>query len=279
MKILQVVATLAPRYGGPSFACPELSRELVRQGHAVSIYTSDVDGPGRLKVQVDRPVNSEGVEIHYFRGWNLAGKYVVSLQLWRALRATVAQFDVVQIWSVYSFYTTAAAHWCRKSDVPYVVFPHGSLDPYLRRRNRPRKWLYTKLLAERDYQKAAAVMFTCAEEMRLASDWPGLKTPSGDSGETSRQIVAYTGIGAEWLQEPNAAAGVRLRNKFPALKGRRLIVYLGRINFKKGLDILARAFARIARDREDLHLVVAGADDDGFGREVRTLARRGWRPA
>ena len=36
MRILQVVCTLAPRYGGPAVACPELSRELVRQGHEVA---------------------------------------------------------------------------------------------------------------------------------------------------------------------------------------------------------------------------------------------------
>ena len=44
---------------------------------------------------------------------------------------------------------------------------------------------------------------------------------------------------------------------------------LGRINFKKGLDILARAFAQIARNREDLHLVLAGPDSEGYGRKVR----------
>jgi glycosyltransferase involved in cell wall biosynthesis len=255
--------------------CQELSRELVRQGHEVSIYTSDVDGPDRLKVPVDHPVMSEGVKIHYFRGWKLPRNYVVSLGLWWALRATVAHFDVVQIWSVWSFSTTVAAYWCRKRDVPYVVFPHGSLDPFLLRRNRPRKWVYSKLFAERDYRNAAAVRFACAEEMRLASDWPGLKTQEGHAEETSRRIVAYTGIGAEWLQEPNAAAGERFRNKFPQLKGRRLVVCLGRINYKKGLDILARAFARIARDREDLHLVIAGPDSEGYGRKVRRCLAEG----
>jgi len=276
MRILQVIATLAPRYGGPSFACPELSRELVRQGHAVCIYTTDVDGPGRLEVPVNHPVISEGVKIHYFQGWNLPGNYVVSLSLWRALRDTGAHFDVAHIWSVYSFSNVAAAYWCRKRSVPYVAFPHGSLDPFLRRRNRPRKWLYTKLFAERDYREAAAVMFTSAEEMRLASDWQGLKTPVGEAGETPRRIVAYTGIGSEWLKEPDLAAGQRFREKYPRLKGRRLVVYLGRINFKKGLDILARAFAQMARGRDDLHLVLAGPDNEGYGRKVqRWLAEGG----
>jgi glycosyltransferase involved in cell wall biosynthesis len=112
-------------------------------------------------------------------------------------------------------------------------------------------------------------LFNTAEEMRLASDWPGLKTPEGYTGSTPKRFVVPVGIDSSWLVEPNAGAGERLRNKFPELKGRRLIVYLGRINFKKGLDILARAFALIARDREDLHLVLAGPDSEGYGRKVR----------
>jgi len=269
MRILLVVHAVAPRYGGLAVMGPELSYELVRQGHEVSIYTSDVDGPDRLKVPVDRPVISNGVEFHYFRGWTLPGKYVVSPALWRALRDKVTNFDIVHSWSVYSFSTTAAAYWCRKRNVPHMVFPHGSIDPFLLRRNRPRKWLYTKLFAERDYRQASAVLFNTAEEMRLASDWPGLRTREDYVGNKPKRFVVPVGIDPSWLQEPDAAAGERLRNRFPELKGRRLIVCLGRINFKKGLDILARAFAQIARNREDLHLVLAGPDSEGYGRKVR----------
>ncbi len=265
MKVLQVVGTLAPCYGGPSIACPELSRELVRQGHQVSIYGSDVEGRGHLKVPLDHPVLDEGVEIRYFRALPWPDKYMFSTALWRALGETVTQFDVVQIWSVYGFFTTAAAYWCRKRSVPHVVFPHGSLDPYLRRRNRPRKWFYTKLFAEADYRKASAVLFNTSEEMRLASDWSGLQS----KGHTPKRFVVPIGLDARWFEEPDPAAGERFRRKFPALIGKRLVVYFGRINFKKGLDILAPAFARVARDCDDLHLVLAGPADDDYGPKVR----------
>ncbi len=267
MRILQVVATLAPRQGGPSVACPELSRELVRQGHQVSIYASDVDGLGHLEVPLDRPVMDEGVEIRYFRGWSEPSRYMFSPAMWRALRDTVADFDVVHIYSVYGFSSSAAAYWCRKRNVPHMVHPHGSLDPFLRRRNRPRKWLHTKLLAQRDYRKASAVLFNSAEEMRLASDWPGLKVP--DIAAAPKRFVVPVGLDPRWFLEPDVGAGERLRTSFPELRGRRLVVYFGRINFKKGLDILARAFALLARDRDDIHLVLAGPDTEGYGRKVR----------
>jgi glycosyltransferase involved in cell wall biosynthesis len=275
MRILLVVHAVAPRYGGLSVMGPELAHELVRQGHEVSIYTTDIDGPGRLDVPVDRPVIKDGVAFHYFHGLTGPGKYIISPAMWRALRDTVVDFDIVHSWSVYSFSTTATAYWCRKKNVPHMVFPHGSIDPFLLKRNSPRKWIYTKLFAERDYRKASAVLFNTAEEMRLAMNWSGLKTPKGFTGHVPKPFVVPVGIDPSWLNEPDLAAGQRLRDKFPAVKGKRLIVCLGRINFKKGLDILARAFAQIARDRDDLHLVLAGPDSEGYGSIVRRLLAEG----
>jgi glycosyltransferase involved in cell wall biosynthesis len=269
MRILQVVATLAPRYGGPSIACPELSRELVRLGHQVSIFTSNVDGSGNLDVPLGRPVMKDGVEVRYFHGWSRLGKYMFSPGLWRALGENVTKFDIVQVWSVYSFSTTAASYWCRKRGVPYIVFPHGSLDPYLRRRNRPRKWIYTKLFAERDYRKAPAALFNSSEEMRLASDWSGFARPQGGNGTTQKRFVVPIGVDPKWFQQPNAVAVERLRSRYSALAGRKVILYMGRLTFKKGLDILARAFAKIAREREDIHLLLAGPADDGYEQKVR----------
>jgi glycosyltransferase involved in cell wall biosynthesis len=274
MKILQVISVLAPRYGGPSFACPELSRELVRQGHEVTVCATNVDGAGHLDVPTDRPVVSDGVTFRYFHGSNPGGFYVFSPAMWRGLRDMTADFDIAHVWSVYGFSNTAASYWCRQRGVPYVAFPHGSLDPFLRRRNRPRKWIYTKLFAERDYRRADAVLFTTAEEKRLASDWSGLKTPGG-SAFVPKQVIAYTGIGSEWLREPDADAGLRFREKFPQLKNKRLVVYFGRLNFKKGLDILARAFALLARNRDDLHLVIAGPDTEGYEPKVREWLSEG----
>ena len=202
----------------------------------------------------------DGVEPfgYMFFGWNVV----------RSSRHGSRRPDAVHIYSVYGFSSSAAAYWCRKRDVPHMVHPHGSLDPFLRRRHRPRKWLHAKLLAERDYRNATAVLFNSAEEMRLASDWTGLRTSSG--WDAPKRFVVPVGLDSRWFLEPDAAAGERLRSRFPQLNGRRLVVYFGRINFKKGLDILARAASLLlARDRDDVHLVLAGPDTEGYGRKVR----------
>src|SRR5713226_1615401 len=157
MRILQVINSLAPRYGGPSEFCSLLCRELARRGHDVAIYTTNVDGDGVMDVPCDRHIFDQGVEIRYFPAWSVTWRNPVSLPLWRALAQKIPQCDVVHIYSVYLITATAAAHLCRRARVPYVILPHGSLDPYLLRRHRLRKQVYTALFERHKFREAAGI--------------------------------------------------------------------------------------------------------------------------
>jgi glycosyltransferase involved in cell wall biosynthesis len=263
MKILHVIANLAPRYGGPGKACWEMARAVAQLGHQVSIYTTNQDGPGELKVPLDRPVQRDGVEVRYFpiqapRFWG------TSLPLALALRRQIPASDLVHIHSLYLFHDLVAGHWCRRYGVPYLMRPHGTLDPYIHRRHRWRKRLMELLFEDRNIRRAAALHFTTAEEKKLAAPFtfqtPGLVVPLGINWEEFAQ-----------LPEPG-----EFRRRHPQIGDKAIILFFGRINFKKGLDILARAFGAVARRRQDVHLVIAGPDNEGWGARVRTwLAEEG----
>jgi glycosyltransferase involved in cell wall biosynthesis len=140
--------------------------------------------------------------------------------------------------------------------VPYLIAPHGSLDPYLYSRHPLRKRLYESVFERENLSAAAAVHFTSAEEMRLARL----------SGLRFRPSVVPLGVEFE-LPPDNWQAIVS--SMWPELAGKEVVLFLGRINFKKGLDILARAFGRIYKERRNVRLVIAGPDNEGFGRQVR----------
>ena len=127
MRILHVIPSFAPRYGGPTTAAVGLTPELARRGHDVTVATTNVDGPGELDVPLGRPVPMDGVDVWYFPiqrpRW-----YHFSAPMGRALRDLVRRSDVVHIHYVFLWPTTAAAFWCRRYGVPYVVTPHGLLD-------------------------------------------------------------------------------------------------------------------------------------------------------
>jgi glycosyltransferase involved in cell wall biosynthesis len=254
MRILHVLSSVAPRYGGPSKAAVEMCRELVRRGERPEIYTTNIDVDGVLDVPLGKPVNLNGVRITYFPAEALQ-LYKISRPLARSLKTSIPDFDIVHVHSLYQFSSTVAAFYCRRYGVPYVLRPHGTLDPFLYRRHRMRKWLYEMLMERRNLAAAAAVHFTAAEEMELARSL----------GLRFRGVVVPLGVDPEI----SPFSSLHLADLWPELSGKKVILFLGRINFKKGLDNLARAFGTIARDRNDIHLLLAGPDSDGYSSQVR----------
>lgn len=265
MRILHVLSSLAPRYGGPPQVCLELCQELARRGEEVSIYTTNMDGPRELDVPLQRPVwtNGNGVEVRYFPV-QTPRSYVMSWPFARALRRAIPEQDIVHIHSLYVFPSTIAAYYCRRAAVPYLVRPHGSLDPYLFRRHRGRKWVYERLFEWRNLNRAAAIHYTTQEEEELVRPL----------GLRARGVIVPPGVHAErYAEGPSRAA---FDEAWPETRGRRVVLYLGRLNFKKGLDLLAKAFGQLARQRDDVHLLLAGPDNDGYGAMVwQWLANEG----
>lgn len=258
MRILHVIPSLAERHGGPPKAAQELCRELVRMGHEVTIYTTDLDLSNRLEVPVDQALRGEdGVERWYF-ATQRSGLYGLSMSLIAALRRNIRNFDVVHIHSLYRFTSTVAAHYCRREGVPYLVRPHGTLDPFIYLRHRMRKRVYEALFEIRNLENAAAVHFTADEEMNLARSL----------GLRFRGVVVPNGVDSNPPVDSD-----RLREQFaidwPATRGKKVILFLSRLTFKKGLDLLAKAFGEVARSRPDVHLFLAGPDDEGYGKKVR----------
>jgi glycosyltransferase involved in cell wall biosynthesis len=257
MKILHVIADMAPRSGGPSKACWDMAMAVAQLGHQVSIYTTNQDGPGILPVPTDRPVWREGVEVRYFpiqppRFWG------ASWPLARSLRQAIKGVDLVHVHNLYLFHDLVSMRYCRIYGVPYLIQPHGTLDPFIYRRHRARKRFMEWGFQNRDIREAAAILFTTAEEQELAAPFtfgtPGVVVPLGINLDEFAV-----------LPEPGS-----FRRRYPEIGDKQIILFFGRISFKKGLDILAKAFGAVAPRREDVHLVIAGPDNEGWGAQVRT---------
>lgn len=257
MRILHVIPALAPRFGGPPKVVVEMCRELARRGEQVSIYTTNFDGPRKLDVPLLKTVHDDsGLDIRYFPVYPHTS-YCLSVPLAAALKRDVPGYDIVHVHSLYRFSTTAAAHYCRVFGVPYVMRPHGTLDPFMFLRHRPRKWLYEALFDRPHLEGAAAVQFTALDEMELAKA----------TGFALNGVIVPLGV------KPERAAGEadaeEFRARWPETRGKKVILFLGRVNFKKGLDLLVRAFGDVCRHRDDVHLFLAGPDDEGYGARVR----------
>jgi glycosyltransferase involved in cell wall biosynthesis len=251
MRILHVIAGLDRRDGGPPEACLQLCRELARRGQKVSIYSTDLNLKGAPTEECDAAVTIKRFAC------KPRLRYSPSMPLAVALRRDIPSFDIVHINSLYTFPSTAAAYYCRQFRVPYLLRPHGTLDPYIFAHHRPRKFVYEKLIELKNLKNAAAVHFTAAEEMELARRAvPAMKGVVVPLGVHPREY--------DW----NATAKTSRASQYGE-EGRRSILFLGRLNYKKGLDLLVKAFGLVARTHDDVRLILAGPDEHGYSTRIR----------
>lgn len=295
MKVLHVIPSVSLRHGGPSHAVLGMCRALVRQGQDITVFTTNIDGPYDLDVPLDRPVSMDGVEIRYFQvQWPRS--YSFSLPLAQGLKKEVKRFDLVHIHSILNWPITPAAHYCRKYGVPYIVRPCGILDPvplkkayehgwlpvgldlkrryfkrkYFRgrslkgiyqRRHYLKKTLYLLLVEKRNLERAAAIHFTSSEETRATGPY-GIGAPG---------FVVPLGVDLNGTRWDSVSVDFRSRH---GLQGKKIILFLSRLDSKKGLDLLIPALGSLVAARKDIVFVLAGSGQPNYEEEVRMQLRQ-----
>jgi glycosyltransferase involved in cell wall biosynthesis len=259
MRILHVVPSYYPavRYGGTIPAVHDLAKALVLRGHEVQVYTTNVDGPGISNVPLGSPVDKDGVLVWYFPTG--AGRRLFrSPQMTLALRSNLPAFDIAHLHSAYLWPASAAAFVARRIGIPYILTPHGMLiGDLIRRKNRLAKRCWIAMFERRNVNHAAAVHVTTqmeADELQKL----GLKP----------QRLAVIPYVVDLAPAAGCTAGENTKPFYGNQKP--FILFLGRVNWKKGLDRLISAMAQVP----GVELVVAGNDEENYQPELEALAHR-----
>jgi len=259
MRILHVISSLDPRNGGPA----EAVRAMLH--HGPEGYLNEV-------VTLDDPASpflqEAGVPIHALGPPNSVYCYTATLVPW--LIANRSRFDGVLLNGMWQHCGYAVWRTMR-GRVPYVVFPHGMLDPYFKRASRRKhlkKWLYWLAVEYWVLRAAYRVLFTCEAEGELAKQsfwlhrWNPSLVPYG-------AVPPFCDTDSDSDYEARREAFLRL---CPAVRGKRFLLFLGRIDPKKGCNLLIHAFAKIARSDPELELVMAGPDTRNWQAALQTQA-------
>ncbi|MCX6702716.1 MAG: glycosyltransferase [Candidatus Wolfebacteria bacterium] len=256
MKILHITPAYSPayRYGGPIKSVHELNKWLVKKGVDVTVYTTDIDGKGNLNVPLGKEVIIDGVKVFYFPvAWRF---WQYSSAMRQALQKNIKDFDLVHITSVFLSASTIGAYYAKKFKKPYIISPRGSLMKETFRKGYLKKKIYTVLLEKRNLEGAAGIHFTSEMEK---DEYVGMGFP------LKREVVIQNGLDKEGLGKESTPD---FRKKYGIPEDKKIILFLSRISWKKGLDDLIPAF-RIVREKEDdVILVIAGGDDEGYRKET-----------
>ncbi len=259
MKILHVVPSYLPAYGygGPIKSVHSLNKWLVKKGADVTVYTTNIDGRKRLNVPTCEERNLDGVKVHYFPITFAPWQYSSAMR--EALKRNAADFDLIHITSVFLSALTLGARYAEKFGKPYVISPRGSLmkEP-LARKSAFLKKIYISLVERRNLAGASAIHFTVEAEKKeyIEAGLPLKKSfvvPNGiDLNEfIGKSVPKFT------------------REKFGVPADGKIVLSLGRLNWKKGFDTLIPAFKRVLAEEPKAVLVVAGGDEESYGKEIR----------
>ncbi|TAE60336.1 MAG: glycosyltransferase [Nostocales cyanobacterium] len=246
MKILQIVPSISLIYGGPSQMILGLSPALAKAGTKVTILTTNTNGDSgqeSLDVPLNLPIQQDGYEIIYFRCAPFR-RYKFSVDLLKWLKDNAKDFDIAHLHALYSPVISAAAMICRQQNIPYILRPLGTLDPADLQKKKQLKKIYTALWERANIAGAAAIHFTSEQEAKVSERF----------GVNTKDLVIPLGV----IPQQKSEEDVRIKLGIP--EDKTLILFMSRIEPKKGLDLLIPALNQLLKMGFDFHFVLAGTN-------------------
>ncbi|MBH8551187.1 glycosyltransferase [Nostocaceae cyanobacterium CENA357] len=260
MKILQIVPSISLIYGGPSQMVLGLAPALAKEGVKVTILTTDSNGDSGQKpldVPLNRPIKQDGYEIIYFRCAPFR-RYKFSLDLLQWLKLHADEFDLAHIHALFSPISSAAATVCRQQKLPYILRPLGTLDPADLRKKKQLKRLYVAILERQNLAGAAAIHFTSEQEAKISERF----------GIATQDLVIPLGV-IPALSNGKTVSVVRSKLAIP--EDVPLVLFMSRIDPKKGLNLLIPALEKLLAVGYNFHFVLAGTNpqDPDYEQKIR----------
>jgi glycosyltransferase involved in cell wall biosynthesis len=245
VRVLHVAPSFYPSwaYGGIPRCAYEVCKQLVRLGVEVHVWTTDVDDATHRLSEPTAVV--DGITIHRFA--NLSNWLAYHRQLylprhlWGHARQQVGAFDLVHLHSHRHLLQVLVAAPARRAGVPYVFTGNGTV-PVIER-YAPVKRLADALGARSFLQRAAACIAVANAERHhyLAAGVDPDRIAVIPNGIRVNDYVELPGRGAFRKQHQLGDAP--------------LVVFVGKITPRKGVDVLLRALAQLPRD---VQMAVAG---------------------
>lgn len=257
-RILQVVPYLHPAAGGPVSVVLNYADRLPALGFESPILTTSWLSPGgssevRERYGAGRELTVAEFDNSFLRASRSRSRALVD--------AWVGRSDIVHVHGLWHALGWLAMRSARRAGVPFVVHPHGMLDPYSLGVRAWRKRLYWRLIEGANLRAARRWIFTTEEEHVLAESMVG-PAPMAE-------VIA---LGAEDPPE-GCIRGVLRREAlalYPRLRDRRVLLYFGRVHEKKGLHRLVAAFAELRRRLPDALLLVVGGSEERYLQRIRS---------
>jgi glycosyltransferase involved in cell wall biosynthesis len=254
MYILHITSSYYPAVldGGPIKSVHGLCKSLVKLGNYVLVITTNIEGRDTvMDVPLCREVEIDGVQVIYFPSY-IFKRFAYSKEMREYLNENISRFDMVHIHGAYQLPSYFASRASVKFSIPYIFTPRGMLmRDAIVKKNSFLKKIWISIIEKRNVKDAYKVHATSSLE---------------SSDIVDQFKIDYDNI----INIPN---GVEIPNNLFVQKNKEFsfdvpyVLFLGRINWKKGLDRLLRSWVEI----NDYQLIIAGNDEDGYMKELERM--------
>ena len=262
MKLLHVIRTMDPAWGGPVEGVTNFTRQAVARGHHAEVVCLDPPASPWIK-NVSVKVNALG-NARY-------GNFGYSRRLDWWLQANAPRFDALIANGIWMYFSAATRRAALRAGVPYFVFTHGALDPWFAKHyphKQVKKSIYWLLFEHQVLRDAEAVLFTTTEEKQLSQGafWPY---------QCNALVTGYgvtDPLPVQELEVSSQQARLQLEELAPGIRGKKFILFLARLHEKKGIDLLLQAMARTRQQSSDYRFVIAGPGDPSYVASLKAQA-------
>jgi len=263
MRILHIIPSLAPETGGPAQSVPQICKAFTKAGNEVVLFTTNWP-KNEMTWNCFSEEIADGFKIVTFPSNPnlLMSNLPRSTNLIKAIRNNAQDFDITIIHSLWNPLVSFCMREFRRIGSRYCLMPHGMLDPVVLKRNRWKKIPWLILWERVNIEKASLIIFNTETELEKARR----------IGWVFKRTFVFPHIIdlSEWRELPRRTT---FENKFPNVKGREVILFVGRINWVKNLDKLLEAISVVKRRRPSAMLVCIGPDNDGYRSKLEKYAQ------
>lgn len=262
-KITIISSYFAPAwaYGGPPKVLFTLAKTLVKRGISVDVITSDSLGERRAdKLSEDL----EKVKIFRFRNLSNFLAYKANFFYTPGILSKIEKLlfdtELVLFADVRNIFNWQIYKYLKKKNIPYGIFAFGEI-PYSGRVKSLIKKIFD-LLWVRDYVKNAAFRFAQTEhEREMFKLYFGIAKSDIDLLPLPVEKIPI---------KPNPKKIMEFRKKWNIGLNNKVIIFIGRINYLKGIDILIKSCENLLISDRQIKLLIIGRDD-GYLINLKTL--------
>jgi len=265
MRIIHVIASIDPAGGGPPQVAMRLAAAQAQLGHDVHVVTygkRDIATVERTQQQLAGIPHLDALQVHWLPNPGGLERFL-AVEAQRLLTEVLPGANWLHLHGIWERILHRAAATARRLDIPYCFRPAGMLDPWSLKQKRWKKRLALAAVVRRALNGAAFIHTLNADEAKLIAPL-SLRAPC---------VVLPNGVFLEEIEplpEPGTFVAAR-----PELSGKRLLLFLARLHYKKGLDYLAEAWRIVAPRVPDAELVIAGPDEGARYDFESRIARAG----